>query len=88
MRGDLQNGVAGCVKDRLPGTHMLLAVPFDDVGTRCMAIAQNARNAALGDNRVNQGFGKSRDRLREIPPVEYHRYTCNLPVAGRCVLAL
>ena len=42
VRGDLEDRIGGCVADRLAGPDVLLAEPLDDLGSRRMAVAQDA----------------------------------------------
>ena len=87
VRGDLQDGIGGCVADRHAGTQMLLAQVLDDRRARCMAIAENAGDAGALDDGLGQVFRECRHRVGKIGPVERHRIARDFPVAGRRVLA-
>ncbi len=68
VRGDLQDEVDRGVADRLAGADMLLAEPLDDLGSRRMAIAENARHLAFADHRFGQFGRKGRHRLEGNSP--------------------
>ena len=62
MRGDLEHRVGRGVADRLAAPHVRLAELGDDRGARGVAVAENARQLRLGDQRRGQRGGKGRNR--------------------------
>ena len=87
MRGDLQNRIRRRVADWRLGPNVLGAETCDDLGSRCMTIAENARKPALGDQGLNQLGRKARLGFWKIPPGLQARRPGDFPMAGRRILA-
>ena len=88
VRGDLKHAVGRGVADRLSGADVRLAELADDVGARCVAIAENARQIGAAAQRLDELRRKARFRIGEIAPVERHRHAGDFPMAGGGILAL
>ena len=87
VSGNLQHAVGGGVEDRLAGPDALLAEFGDDIGPRSMAVAQNAGNAAVVDDLLDQRRGEGGNCPGKITPIEGHRHAGDLPVPRWRVLA-
>ncbi len=86
MRGDLQNRIRRGVADWRLGPNVLGAETCDDLGSRCMTIAENAGKPALGDQGLGQFGRKARLSFWKIPPGLQARRPGDFPMAGRCIL--
>src|SRR5208283_3635855 len=87
MRGDLQNRIRRRVADWRLGPNVLGAETLDDLDSRRMAIAEDARKPALGDQGRGQLGRKARLGFWKIPPGLQARRPGDFPMAGRRILA-
>ena len=66
---------------------MLLAEILDHLGPRGVAVGDDARELAFGDQRPHQRLGEGGDGLGKIAPVKINRRSGQLPMAGGRILA-
>ena len=87
VRRDLEHAVDRGVADRLGRPDVLGAELVEDRGAGGVAVAEDAGELRLGDERLRELGRKGRLAVREIAPVEIDRHAGDLPVAGGRVLA-
>ncbi len=85
--GNLEYAVSRSVTDRPRRSKMFGPEFLDDLGTGRMAVGESSVRPAGPGNRLQQPFGKCRDRSREHVPTPGKRYAREFPMAGQRVLA-
>ena len=84
---DLQYTVGRGVDDRHARGHVLDPEFGDDRGARGVLVAEDARQAAAGNQIIRELLGKAGDRRGKVAPVERHRHAADFPVPRHGVLA-
>ena len=87
MGGNLDDAVGRGIDDRPPRPHVFGAEAGDDLGARCVAIAEHPVRAGQIGDAAGDPFGQGRHGVGEDVPSPGHRHAGQLPMAGRGVLA-